>query len=201
MAILDAFDSGIICKCAPCPSFGIHRSHLIRYGDSIGTLNVYLFNGTYQRIWTLSGNRGNNWYEGQASYTSSSLHRIVVEGIAGKDYLVSRLRSSIVMGMKATMCVFFFQGDISIDDFTFTTSNCSVRPLNQAVPTVETTIPAALLTTTIGRSTLAPQSPWDCDFEKGVLCPTWSHDVSANFRWELKQGQTPSFNTGPTAGK
>lgn len=90
-AILDAFDSGITCKCATCSSFGSHRSHPIRYGGSIGTLNVYLFNGTYQRIWTLSGNRGNNWYEGQASYTSSGLHRIVVEGIAGKDFLVSRL--------------------------------------------------------------------------------------------------------------
>jgi hypothetical protein len=70
--------------------FGIHhRSNLIRSGASIGTLNVYLFNGTYQRIWTLSGNRGNNWYEGQASYIVPGLHRIVVEGIAGKDYLVS----------------------------------------------------------------------------------------------------------------
>ena len=60
----------------------------IRYGISIGTLNVYLFNGTYTRLWSLSGNRGNNWYEGQVSYVSSVPHQILVEGIAGKDYLV-----------------------------------------------------------------------------------------------------------------
>ena len=94
---------------------------------------------------------------------------------------------------------YFFKGDISIDDFTFTTSNCSIRPLNEAVPTVPTTIPATLSTTSTRRSTLAPQSPWDCNFETGQLCPTWTHDL-ANFRWTLTQGQTPSFNTGPTAG-
>ncbi|CAF3894466.1 unnamed protein product [Adineta steineri] len=88
------------------------------YGDSIGTLNVYLFNGTYTRLWSLSGDRGNNWYEGQVSYTSSIRHQIIVEGIAGKDYL----------------------GDISIDDFTFTTSNCSIRPIHDTVSTVETTM-------------------------------------------------------------
>lgn len=64
-------------------------NRILRYGNSIGTLNVYLFDGSYQRIWTLSGNRGNNWYEGQVSYKSFGLHRMIVEGIAGKDYLVS----------------------------------------------------------------------------------------------------------------
>lgn len=59
-----------------------------RFGSSIGTLNVYLFDGSYQKLWTLSGNRGNNWYEGQVSYLSNGLHRLVVEGIAGKDNFV-----------------------------------------------------------------------------------------------------------------
>ncbi|CAF1691193.1 unnamed protein product, partial [Adineta ricciae] len=49
------------------------------------------------------------------------------------------------------------------------------------------------------QSTLAPQSPWDCNFEQGVLCATWSHDNDADFRWAPKQGQTPSMNTGPTS--
>ncbi|CAF1276484.1 unnamed protein product [Adineta steineri] len=142
------------------------------FGESIGTLNVYLFNGTYTRLWSLSGDRGNNWYEGQVSYVSSIRHQIIVEGIAGIDYL----------------------GDISIDDFTFTTSNCSIRPIHDAVPTVETTMPS---TTTTLRTTLAPQSSLDCNFEQGVLCSTWSYDVSADFRWEVSQGQTSSANTGP----
>ncbi|CAF0847412.1 unnamed protein product, partial [Rotaria sordida] len=157
---------------AKCFRFWYHM-----YGDSIGTLNVYLFDGAYTRIWSLSGNRGNQWYEGQVSYVSMGPHQIVIEGIAGKDYL----------------------GDISIDDFTFTTSNCSIRPMNDAVPTIGTTLPSTLLTTTTRQTTIAPQSPWDCNFEQGVLCPTWSHDVTADFRWQLKQGQTPSPNTGPTS--
>ncbi len=51
-------------------------------------MNVYLFNGSYTRLWSLSGNRGDNWYEGQVSYVSLDKHQIIVEGIAGKDYLV-----------------------------------------------------------------------------------------------------------------
>ncbi|CAM4935869.1 unnamed protein product [Rotaria socialis] len=157
---------------AKCFRFWFHM-----YGDSIGTLNVYVFDGTYKRIWSLSGNRGNNWYEGQVSYISSTPYQIIMEAISGKDYL----------------------GDISIDDFTFTTSNCSIRPMNDAVPTGATTLPSTLSTTTIRQSTLAPQSPWDCNFEQGVLCATWSHDNDADFRWAPKQGQTPSMNTGPTS--
>ncbi|CAF4767198.1 unnamed protein product, partial [Rotaria sp. Silwood1] len=38
---------------AKCFRFWFHM-----YGDSIGTLNVYLFDGSYTRIWSLSGNRG-----------------------------------------------------------------------------------------------------------------------------------------------
>ena len=55
-------------------------------------------------------------------------------------------------------------------------------------------------TTTTTRTTVAPQSPLDCNFEQGVLCPTWNHDDSADFRWALQQGQTFSGNTGPSVG-
>jgi hypothetical protein len=68
---------------ARCFRFWYHM-----YGDGIGTLNVYLFNTTFELLWSLSGNRGNNWYEGQVSYVSLMPHLIVVEGIAGKDFLV-----------------------------------------------------------------------------------------------------------------
>ena len=69
--------------------------------------------------------------------------------------------------------------------------------MNDAVPTIGTTSPS---TTSTLRTTLAPQSPWDCNFEQGVLCQTWSHDVTADFRWALQQGQTSSANTGPNTG-
>ncbi|CAF4185562.1 unnamed protein product, partial [Rotaria sp. Silwood2] len=140
------------------------------------SLNIYLFDGSYTRIWSLSGNRGNQWYEGQVSYVSLHPHQIVVEAIAGKDYF----------------------GNIAIDDFTFTLSNCSIRPMNDAVPTIGTTLPSTLLTTTTRQPTVAPQSPWDCNFEQGVLCPTWSDDLTVDFRWATRQGQTPSPSTGPT---
>ncbi|CAF0853287.1 unnamed protein product [Didymodactylos carnosus] len=68
---------------ARCFRFWYHM-----YGDSIATLNIYLFNASYNRIWSLSGNRGNNWYEGQVSYVSLVPHQILVEGITGRDYTV-----------------------------------------------------------------------------------------------------------------
>ncbi len=60
----------------------------IRYGDSIGSLNVYLANGSYTTLWSLSGIRDNEWFEGQLSYVSAIPHIIVVEAVAGTDYLV-----------------------------------------------------------------------------------------------------------------
>ena len=90
MEMLDVLDFGIICKFRFLMIKPMRNVIDIRYGDSIGTLNVYLFNGSYTRLWALSGNRGNDWYEGQVSYVSLIPHQIIVEGIAGKDYLVSR---------------------------------------------------------------------------------------------------------------
>lgn len=89
------------------------------------------------------------------------------------------------------------QGDIAIDDFTFTTSNCSIRPMNDSVPTVSTAAPSTITTR---RTTLAPQSPLDCNFEQGSLCSAWTHDPTADFQWGLQQGETASINTGPSFG-
>jgi hypothetical protein len=69
--------------------------------------------------------------------------------------------------------------------------------MNESLPTIPTTLPP---TTTTIRTTLAPQSPLDCNFEQGQLCSTWTHDLTAQFQWQLKQGSTPSVNTGPTFG-
>ncbi len=68
-------------------------------------MNVYLFNGSYTRLWSLSGNRGNEWYEGQVSYVSLDKHQIIVEGIAGKDYLV-RIDSIVSFFLYLTFCLF-----------------------------------------------------------------------------------------------
>jgi hypothetical protein len=69
--------------------------------------------------------------------------------------------------------------------------------LNDSLPTIATTLPP---TTTTIRSTAAPQSPWDCNFEQGDLCSGWTHDLTANFKWQPQQGSTGSVNTGPSVG-
>ncbi|CAF3344298.1 unnamed protein product [Rotaria sp. Silwood1] len=39
---------------------------------------------------------------------------------------------------------------------------------------------------------------FNCNFEQGILCPSWMHDVTADFQWELIQGSTLSDETGPS---
>lgn len=76
---------------ARCFRFWYHM-----YGDAVGSLNIYLFNGSFAPLWSLSGNRGNEWYEGQVSYSSSIPYQIVIEGIAGHDFLVGLNKNSVL---------------------------------------------------------------------------------------------------------
>ncbi len=102
MDMLDVLDFGIICKFILFNKIDYEYFMcfvFFRYGGAVGTLNVYLFNGSYTIVWSLSGNRGNDWYEGQVSYESLIPHQIIVEGIAGNDFLVR---------MNLTIQLFFF---------------------------------------------------------------------------------------------
>lgn len=69
--------------------------------------------------------------------------------------------------------------------------------MNDSIPTESTTLPP---TTTTHGTTLAPQSQWDCNFEQGILCSAWKDDPTADFKWQLQQGETSSVNTGPSYG-
>lgn len=59
-------------------------------------MNVYVANGSYTLLWSLSRNRGNEWFEGQLSYVSSIPHIIVVEAVAGTDYLVKKIKIYLI---------------------------------------------------------------------------------------------------------
>jgi hypothetical protein len=58
------------------------------YGSGIGSLNVYIRQGSDDRkVWGLSGDAGNNWYMAQAPIASASSFRVVFEGVVGKNSL------------------------------------------------------------------------------------------------------------------
>ncbi|XP_061173555.1 MAM and LDL-receptor class A domain-containing protein 2-like [Saccostrea echinata] len=76
------------------------------YGRSIGSLNVYLRQGTSSQlrtpIWTLSGNQGSRWRIAQTTINSPTSFRLTFEGTVGSGY----------------------QGDIAIDDINLVSGAC-----------------------------------------------------------------------------
>ena len=77
------------------------------FGSGIGELNVYIRssvgNMDMKKIWSLSGDAGNNWYMGQAPVAHvGSPFNIVFEGVAGRNTL----------------------GNIAIDDVSLTPGVC-----------------------------------------------------------------------------
>ena len=81
------------------------------FGSGVGELNVYIrpASGVQEpkKIWSLSGDAGNNWYMGQVpvAHVGSSFH-IVFEGVAGRNSL----------------------GNIAIDDLSLTPGVCPTSP-------------------------------------------------------------------------
>lgn len=79
------------------------------YGSDIGELNIYVKSGATEKlVWTLSGNQGNKWFNGQVTVgTGSKTYKVIIEGIRGKSYTA----------------------DIAVDDFTFIPGSCSTIPV------------------------------------------------------------------------
>lgn len=80
------------------------------FGSGIGALNVYLktsdgSNGL-RKIWSLTGDSGNNWYMGQAPIASPLPYKIVFEGVVGKNRL----------------------GNIALDDVSLSPGACPTSP-------------------------------------------------------------------------
>ena len=53
-------------------------------------------------MWSLSGDQGNRWLSGQAPVISKTSYNVIIEGLRGSGY----------------------QGDIAIDDVSFTEALC-----------------------------------------------------------------------------
>eukprot|EP00795_Rhopilema_esculentum_P012712 gene12712-3431_t len=84
-----------------CLQFWYHM-----YGNSIGTLNVYLKTGSSypgSSMWTRRRNQGNQWLIGQVSITTTSSFNIIFEGVRGTSYT----------------------GDIAIDDIKMLDGACN----------------------------------------------------------------------------
>ncbi|CAH3118157.1 unnamed protein product [Pocillopora meandrina] len=151
-----------------CFTFWYHM-----YGSSIGTLNLYQVVGnTETLIWTLSGNKGRQWFNGQVPVGNQAKYKIIAEGIRGTSY----------------------QGDIAIDDFRFLPGiNCQLSPTAAAPNYVTTAAP----TTSSATTTPIPNGGINCDFESDIC--TWTQDKTDQFDWTRRAGSTASSSTGPSA--
>lgn len=88
----------------------------------IGTLNVYLTYGSINRtIFTASGNKGQGWFQGQATISTNSAYNIVFEGVRGTDY----------------------HGDIALDDISLLDGTCNLQTTPSSVSTPPTPGPSA----------------------------------------------------------
>ncbi|XP_052247429.1 MAM and LDL-receptor class A domain-containing protein 1-like [Dreissena polymorpha] len=79
------------------------------YGSSIGRLNVYqVTNGGLpgKVVWSLTGDQGNSWKEGQVPLNSNQSYSILLSGVIGNGY----------------------QGDIAVDDINVSVGYCEVKP-------------------------------------------------------------------------
>ncbi|XP_046856415.1 uncharacterized protein LOC124449513 [Xenia sp. Carnegie-2017] len=119
-----------------CFTFWYHM-----YGSTIGSLNIYqqYMGGRLKLLWTLSGNRGNQWSRAQVTTNfTEAKTRIIVEGVRGSSYT----------------------GDIALDDFVFLNGSCDIHPtyaeprlINTTAtiyPTPTISYPTPTTTTTIG---------------------------------------------------
>ncbi|CAL8109886.1 unnamed protein product [Orchesella dallaii] len=91
-----------------CMRFWTHM-----YGNGIGTLRVIVHDVEDDQdrvIWSLSGEAGNAWYQGQVPISSFTAFKIVFEGEVGKNNL----------------------GDIAIDDLSFAPGACPSAPQTAA---------------------------------------------------------------------
>ena len=134
------------------------------YGSSVGTLRVYLADTNYTKkyvLWELSGKQSKDqkdWKQGVVPVTGlNDDYTIIFEGVVGKSY----------------------DGDISIDDITFTPfSNACYRMPDISLPTTTTSPPP----TTTG----LVYDGFLCDFEKDSC--GWIQAAGSTVNWKRKTG-------------
>lgn len=145
------------------------------FGSDIGALNIYVnASGGEKLVWTLSGDKGKKWQNGQVNVGKvTGSYKVIIEGVRGNGYT----------------------GDIAIDDFLFVPGSCSILP-NSADPSNK---PKSTSTpTTMAPTTTPKPSDFACDFETGI-CNNWYQDKKTdNLDWKVGQGSTSSAGTGPS---
>ncbi|XP_031549766.1 uncharacterized protein LOC116287250 [Actinia tenebrosa] len=66
-----------------CLSFWYHMK-----GSGMGTLNVHIQDGNGERqVWSVSGNKGDQWQPGELTITSPTDYKVLFESIRGPDFL------------------------------------------------------------------------------------------------------------------
>ncbi|XP_041365734.1 MAM and LDL-receptor class A domain-containing protein 1-like [Gigantopelta aegis] len=104
---------------------GCVRFYYHMFGAGVGTLNIYTQTyattgvGPRKLVWSLSGNQGNVWKQGQAQVSSTSDYVVIFEGVYGGNYT----------------------GDIAIDDIVITKYRC-FGITTSPMPTTALTSPA-----------------------------------------------------------
>lgn len=164
-------------------------------GPDVGSLTVSTrtsYSGPMTTQWTKSGNQGSSWIKAMVNLPSSSVgYQVVITGKVGPS----------------------FQGDIAIDDTSFT-PGCKFGGVIPGAPTVSPTQtgPCSSGFACDGGTKCIPMTSV-CNFVKDcndnsdeVNCGTctfetgqcgWRNSYTDNFNWTRRQGSTPSFNTGP----
>lgn len=85
------------------------------YGFNPGIINIYLneSNSSKQKLWSLTGTKGLEWYQGHAPYRTNSEHQLIIEGVVEYRF-----------------------GRIAIDDVLIRTDTCKIQPAD-AAPQIE----------------------------------------------------------------
>ncbi|RDD40324.1 MAM and LDL-receptor class A domain-containing protein 2 [Trichoplax sp. H2] len=165
-------------------------------GPSVGSLRISTrtsFTAPLVQQWSLSGNQGPLWQKAIVNLpASSNPYQIVITGVVGSS----------------------FQGDIAIDDISFT-PGCQFGGSIPGQPTIKPTQPGSCTNKfkcASGTVCVAWNKVCDwvndcadgsdeancgaCTFEKGQC--GWQNTFTDNFNWTRHQGRTPSLTTGPS---
>ncbi|KXJ21860.1 MAM and LDL-receptor class A domain-containing protein 2 [Exaiptasia diaphana] len=98
-------------------------------GAGVGNLRVYVKNiGTsnLEMVWDKQGNQGSEWMKGQVDIHSSTEYKVVLEAVRGPT----------------------FQGDIGLDDITFTNGRCGASHPSTSLPLTTTSTTSTSPSTT-----------------------------------------------------
>ncbi|BFZ04222.1 hypothetical protein BsWGS_07261 [Bradybaena similaris] len=156
-------------------------------GGIVGNLNVWVLqssDGSRVPIWSLTGNQGSQWSQGQALIPpQTGSFQVIFEGVRGISWT----------------------GNIALDDISFDSlSGCSFVPAGArsnlaTITTVPPPITAPLYSGTaqIGLMTGLGDTATSVNCSFSVNTCGWQQDQSDDFDWLRNKGSTASEETGP----